>query len=230
MLWLALWLLLVALMLFPIRTGATRLGLLLLVGGIWLGALRLAWPHKPLRFFGLALTVMAGAFFFLPGRAPDPEALRQADIQSLRGYEGTKYVWGGETHRGIDCSGLVRCGLIGADLRLGLRTLNPRLLRTGLSLWWHDGSASDFGQGYGGRMRPLFSARNLNRLDDTRLRPGDIAVTEGGEHTLAYIGDHAWIEADPSALVGNRVVSVTVPTHNAWFDLPMRLLRWRQLD
>ena len=78
-------------------------------------------------------------------------------------------------------------------------------------------------------MHPLFSVPNLNTLDDTRLRPGDIAVTEGGEHTLAYIGNHAWIEADPSALVGDKVVIVIVPTHNAWFDIPMRLLRWRQL-
>ena len=75
-----LWLLLVALMLFPIRTRATRRGLLLLAGGIWLAALRLAWPRPPLRYSGLAPMVSAGAFFFPPGRAPNPDAVRQADI------------------------------------------------------------------------------------------------------------------------------------------------------
>ena len=60
---------------------------------------------------------------------------------------------------GIDCSGLVTRGLIDADLSVGLRTANPRLLRHGLSLWWHPCTAQDLGDGYGGRTRFLLATR-----------------------------------------------------------------------
>ncbi|MFN2599036.1 MAG: NlpC/P60 family protein, partial [Pyrinomonadaceae bacterium] len=51
--------------------------------------------------------------------------MRRAYIASLESYEGTRYVWGGENSRGIDCSGLVRRGLINADFHEGVVTANP---------------------------------------------------------------------------------------------------------
>ena len=57
------------------------------------------------------------------------KTLRQKYVDSLVRYEGTKYVWDGENRLGIDCSGLVRKGLIDAAVRAGISTWNPRLIR-----------------------------------------------------------------------------------------------------
>lgn len=116
-------------------------------------------------------------------------------------------------------------------LRIGLRTANPRALRDGFALWWNDSNARELGEGYRGRTHPLAEVHSLNAADYAQLLPGDFAVTEGGGHTLAYLGDRTWIEADPSALVGDKVITVHVPDKkNAWFDMPMRLMRWREFE
>ena len=57
-----------------------------------------------------------------------------------------------------------------------------------------------------------------------------MAVTSNGVHVLAYVGDSTWIEADPSALVGYKVVQIKAPTSNAWFNTPVHIVRWRRLD
>ena len=151
-------------------------------------------------------------------------------MRALKSYEGTPYVWGGENRRGIDCSGLIRSAMIDANWQRGLKTCNPALLRQAFSLWWHDSSALAMKQEYRGQTRLLFTSRSLNETDYTRLQPGDIAVTQSGAHVLAYLGDRTWIEADPNALFGDRVIQVQVPTRNAWFRTPMSLMRWRQLQ
>ena len=64
-------------------------------------------------------------------------------------------------------------------------------------------------------------------MDQSQLLPGDLAVTRGGAHVMAYLGDHLWIEADP---VVGRVITVTAPSHdNPWFYADMRIMRWRSL-
>lgn len=60
--------------------------------------------------------------------------------------------------------------------------------------------------------------------------PGDMAVTSSGVHVLAYLGERTWIEADPNELQGNRVIRVKTPTRNAWFNMPVHIMRWRQFD
>jgi hypothetical protein len=72
------------------------------------------------------------------------------------------------------------------------------------------------------------SAASIDRLDLSTLQPGDLAVTEDGIHVLAFLGDRRWIEADPEA---GGVAVVRVPASaNAWFETPVRLMRWRILD
>src|SRR5262249_44726308 len=149
------------------------------------GALLLFWRKKIVRAVCLALGLLAGALCFLPGRAADPASLRAGYVASLQGYEGTLYVWGGETHLGIDCSGLVRCGLIEANLKRGIFTANPALIRQSFALWWHDCSARELGEGYRGKTRLILETPSLNALDHSRILPGDIAVTDSGVHTLA---------------------------------------------
>lgn len=212
--------------LFPIRFGLLRLAMVVASACVWLGVLPLFGSRKWVRVAWLACTMLLGALFFGPGRADDPRLLRQEYVRSLQRYDGVRYVWGGENARGIDCSGLVRVGLIDADFRRGITTLNPALLREGASLWWHDCSANALKNEYRHDSIGLFTASNLNTLDYSKIRPGDFCVTENGNHTLAYTGDDTWIEADPYPA---RVISITCPSKSVWFDQPMRILRWRQL-
>lgn len=164
---------------------------------------------------------------FAPGREYSRTKLREQYVTSLLTYDGAPYVWGGECKRGIDCSGLVRRGMIDANLQTGITAVNPALLRESFSLWWHDASAKAMMEEYRARTRVLFPAHSLNKLDYSKLQPGDFAVTSTGVHTLAYIGDKTWIEADPNPM---RVIRVRVPTRNAWFSMPVKVMRWRQLE
>ncbi len=229
-LWLMLWPLLLALHGYPIRDATTRAGLILSVFLLWSGALALFWKKKPVRFGCLALSVFVLAIAILPGRRDDAQALRHEYVRSLMAYTGTPYVWGGETHRGIDCSGLMRCGLIDADFHRGLTTFNPALLRVGASLWWHDCSAQALQHEYRGQTRLMFPTHSLSELNYAQIQAGDIVVTASGAHVLAYIGDQTWIEADPNLLNGNAVVQIHLPSRIAWFHEPMTIMRWRQLE
>lgn len=195
--------------------------------GLWGGALMAFWRSKWSRRVLIALAATVGILLVLPGRTFDGAALRRQYVESLMAYESAPYVWGGETHQGIDCSGLVRCGMMDATARLGFQTLNPDLLRTGVAVWWFDISAAGLEQGYGGRLHPTLTALSLNEIDLSQVLPGDVAVSVGGAHTLAYVGDGAWIAADPLL---KRVVRITAPSDNVWFKVPVQVMRWRVLD
>ena len=228
-LWLLLWPLLFASLLCPLRLGMLRLTIALCLPLLWAGALWLGYAIKPVRALCFALPLLV-LCLLLPGRPADPTSLRRAYADSLRHYQGTPYVWGGGNGRGIDCSGLVTRGLMDADLSVGLRTANPRLLRNALALWWHPCTAHELGDGYGGRTRFLLATPRLNTLDDAQLQSGDLAVTSGGGHVLAYLGDRTWIEADPNLLRGDKVITAQTPSRIAWFGEPMRVVRWRDLE
>lgn len=229
--WRALWPLTAFCLLFPLRYTFLKALPLLGVLGLWGGALCLFWGRKWVRAVCLGLVLTVGAVFVLPGRPPDAGAMRREYVRCLRFYRGTLYMWGGGNRLGIDCSGLVQRALIDAAVEQGVATGNPQLIRRGFALWWNDSSARELGEGYRGRTHPLAQVHSLNAADYAQLLPGDFAVTEGGGHTLAYLGDQTWIEADPSALVGDKVITVHVPDKkNAWFDMPMRLMRWREFE
>ncbi len=229
-LWSILFLLLVAIHFYPIRFGTLRLLMVVGVLALWSGALWLLWPHKAVRRTLLTASTLFIAFLLCPSRPSDPQTLRQQYVRSLKSYDGTTYVWGGESRSGIDCSGLVRSALIDANVKQGLTTANPSALREGLALWWNDCSAKALKDTYRGRTRLLFTAPSLNQLNDVAIQPGDIAVTSSGVHVLAYVGNQTWIEADPSELRGDKVVQVKTPTRIAWFNLPVHMMRWRQLE
>ena len=163
----------------------------------------------------------------LPGRKVDSNSLVKRYIDSARQYEGVGYVWGGENYLGIDCSGLVRKGLIDANLREGVLSANPACLRKAFELWWYDCSARALKKSYRNWTEPLFKASSINQLDHHLLQPGDFAVTMDGIHTLLYLGNREWIEADPGI---GKVILVTVPVEdNVWFNMPIQILRWKQL-
>ena len=57
---------------------------------------------------------------------------------------------------------------------------------------------------------------------------GDLAVTSDGIQVLAYVGSQRWIEADPDEM---KVITVRAPAMAfRWFNVPVDIVRWRQLE
>ena len=218
---------LILLHLFPIRFTILRAVLVADAAVLWC-PLPLIFRSKPVRaVYYVASIYMIGLISIARLQSSDPEELRQQYVRHLQQYAGTRYIWAGENARGIDCSGLVRAGLIDADIELGVRKWNASLTREGISLWWHDCSANALKQQYRGNTIPVMDVASLNTADYSKILPGDISVTDSGEHTLAYLGNKLWIEADP---VANRVRTVSIPSSEGFFNREMRILRWRQLS
>jgi len=226
-LWLLALLALVLMILMPFRFTMLRGAMLAVIALLWLGGIYLLRRSRWSVLVGIIPIVALAGIALLPGKPVDGERLRGEYVHSLQALKGTLYVWGGETHIGIDCSGLIRLGMIDADVREGVATANPALIRTAINLWWNDCSAKALGEQYRGWTRQIAEVKELNDADYTMLRPGDIAVMESGVHTLAYIGDRTWIQADPLPM---RVVTTTVPSKEGWFVQRARLLRWTALE
>jgi hypothetical protein len=120
---------------------------------------------------------------------------------------------------------MVRRGLINANIKTGLSTLNQSLIRAAFVLWWNDCSARALRDEYHGFTTRLFQAKSINSITPATLSPGDLAVTSDGTHVLAYLGDSTWIEADPSVM---KVITVLTPSDNMWFNVPVHIMRWNQ--
>ena len=221
--WGGLWLVALGLALQPVSLGIMRAGGVAVTVALWVGALLWWWPRKGVRAALLGGALLPLALLLGPGRPADEEALRAAYLEQLRSFEGVRYHWGGESRLGIDCSGLVRHGLIRATLWQGVTTLNPALVRDAAELWWFDASAKALGEQYKGFTAEIGQVDNLNQTPPDLLMPGDVAVTRSGVHTMAYLGDGVWIEADPGEL---RVLVLRAPSPNPWMSVPMRLVRW----
>lgn len=231
LLWL-IWLLPVSLWLLnallPLSNDLTRAAGIALSAVIFIGLLLLCWRVCLIRYALFVFAVLCSLVAILPGRSKvDVVALRASCGCALQRYLGVAYSWGGESFKGIDCSGLVRRGLVDGCFVEGVRTLNPGLVRQAFYVWWHDCTANQLGEGYLRMTRPLFQTSSINALNPARLLPGDLAVTRGGAHILAYLGDNNWIEADPTE---GRVIQVKVPSANPWFDFPVTIVRWQILN
>lgn len=228
-LWLAALGFLAALALFPASYRTIRLATLVLAFVVWFGFIGLMRQHRVLRFSLLVVTVITAGFLMSPARGTaQADVLRTDYLFALRRYEGVSYYWGGETARGIDCSGLVRRGLIDALFWRGLRHADAGPVRQAISLWWHDCTANALGDGYRSLTARVLDTPSINVLDHSKLVPGDLAVTANGIHIMAYLGEHLWIEADPGA---GSVIIVNAPAvGNVWFQTPMKVVRWSVLQ
>jgi hypothetical protein len=101
---------------------------------LWLGIGVLFWNHKIVKFTFIIISFIISLIAILPGHPVNSITLREHYVQGLEFFMGTKYVWGGKSKLGIDCSGLVKEGMVIADLKYGLISLNPQLIREGLSI------------------------------------------------------------------------------------------------
>jgi hypothetical protein len=227
--WFAILAVFVGIAVLPVSNTLTRAGSVVALLAGWGLLTAMLWRHRWVRATLLTIPALCAAFLILPSRTHESaELLRHDFIAGLRHYEGVRYFWGGEGFTGIDCSGLVRRGLIDSMFMRGIRTLDAGSVRYAIWLWWHDCSARDLGEGWNNLTIPDLETPSINNLDHSRLTAGDLAVTKGGEHVMAYAGDNLWIEADPLA---HRVITVRAPSKtNAWFHGPMRIVRWRILS
>ena len=105
--------------LWPVEYQATRLGFASGVAVTWAGALVLCWWRKSIRIALIIAGLLPALAVSLPGRAVDPDLLAADYCRALRWFRGVRYVWGGEGFLGIDCSGLVRKGLVGGSFVTG---------------------------------------------------------------------------------------------------------------
>jgi hypothetical protein len=213
--------------LFPIRIGMLRLAMVAAAALVWFSIPFLFSRSRVVTTTWIVCTVFFGWMLLGPGHADDSQVLRRTYIAALQKYLGVRYIWGGENSRGVDCSGLVRIGLIDADVNLGITSLNPALIREACALWWFDSSADALQHAYRHNTSVVLETSGLNQLKYSHILPGDLAVTQSGQHVLAYIGYSTWIAADPGPM---RVVTVAAPSKSVWFDQPMRIVRWRQFQ
>lgn len=215
-----------ALLLTPLRNLMMRTGMVVVPLLLVAVMAALARHVRILRVAPVGLLIFLLMLLLVPRQAYDAHALRDEYVRSLRRYEGSAYFWGGETARGIDCSGLVRQGLVDALVQHAFVQVNPWMLRRAFSQWWTDQSAYALGDPRTGATSLLFTATSLTNVPDDALQPGDLAVTENGAHVLAYLGQGLWIQADPSV---NLVHVAHRTSTNPWFGMPVRLMRWHEL-
>lgn len=217
----------IAVMVQPVSVTLTRMAAAGGLIALWLAALVLVWKSRRLFLAVLLVGLVPAIWLMLPGREVDTSALRNSYVNHLQRYEGTRYVWGGENGRGVDCSGLVRRALINANLERGLMTLNPELVRRAISMAWKDCSALSLKDGAGGLTKKVGESPSINSMEDLAVLPGTLAVTRNGVHVLAYMGKRGWIQASPGI---GKVVLLEGPSDNSWYDVPVVLVEWTQLS
>lgn len=211
----------------PVNSKILKVTLLGCLFGVWIGFTILTWKRKPLRIAALMLPFLVAIPFLLPGGDVEPEELRQDYVRRMKQFEGTMYYWGGESSRGIDCSGLPRRAFRDALLAYGIKHFNGRAFRGYIEQWWFDASAKALGEGYRSYTSPIGTNGTIQKMDYDALVAGDLAVSTSGVHILAYAGDGQWIQADPG--LGAVATLDGRKDDNVWFSTPVTTHRWQLL-
>jgi hypothetical protein len=207
----------------PIHDGAMRYGLVAALTIVWIGLLACVWPRKKTRIAALALPLLPALPFLLPGSPLDEVRLKQDYLSGMRGFKGSTYVWGGESTRGIDCSGLPRRALRDALAHQAL-TVNGKAARLWLEQWWFDTSARAMMESYRGFTQATGVKGQMIKIDVSQVQPGDLAITSDGRHVMIYLENGEWIQADPGP--GQVIVAAPGRDDNAWFNSLVSLHRW----
>ncbi len=211
----------------PVHDGMLRFGLPAALGIAWLGLLAVSWRSGKARIAAMVLPALAILPLLLPGRPLNRERLRADYLREMRELGDTPYLWGGESARGIDCSGLPRRALREA-LRPQALAGNGLAARMWLEQWWFDTGASAMRDGYRSFTRPAGISGTMAGLETASLEPGDLAVTDDGRHVIAYLGEDNWIQADPG--VGKVFTGGSGPGENPWCASQVSIHRWALLE
>ena len=211
----------------PVNSKMLKLALLGFGFGAWAGVTILCWKRRVARAVMLCLPVLAGLPYLLPGGEIDRDELRADYVKRMSAFEGTDYHWGGESSRGIDCSGLPRRAFREALFSYGIRKFNGTATRAFLEQWWFDASAKALGEQYRGYTRAVGVGGEIEEMSYAGLKPGDFAVTDNGVHVIAYVEGDKWIQADPG--VGSVVTLDGRKDDNVWFEIPVKVYRWSLL-
>ncbi len=193
----------------------------------WCGLFLMAGRAKKIAIFLAAIPVLALLLLALPKKTIDQNQLRADYVARMRTFDGTRYVWGGESSLGIDCSGLPRRALRDTLWSEGWKHANGFAFRSWLDHWWHDSSALAMSQSYRGATHSLGLSRPLWEADESKLIPGDLAVRSDGGHVVVFLGNHQWIEADPTW--GKVHIWTSTPSDGVWFE-NMSFHRWAIFD
>lgn len=146
---------------------------------------------------------------------------------ALKSYTGTPYVWGGESDKGIDCSGLLRRAYIYACINVFRGSGNLGYLANAFDVWLNDSSAINLLEGYSGRTEKINDVSSINEISGIDLRIGDLAVTANGIHCLAYVGNNEWISADPGV---KSVIILKAPDRSfGFYKCKVAICRWKNL-
>ncbi len=187
-----------ALLLYPISTRTLRLAELVMAAGLWSLLPVLFWKSRAACVAWSIFTAMGmGVLLWPDSGSRDPARVRNFYLSRLQAFSGAPYVWGGENRLGIDCSGLVRKALVEALWLQGVTGFDPGAVREACRLWWNDATAADLGSTASSQTARVGALKNLRDTRALELLPGDLAVTAGGVHVLAYLGGGRWINADP---------------------------------
>lgn len=193
----------------------------------WCGLFLMTGRARKVATLLATIPLLALLLLALPEKPIDQPQFRADYVTRMRSFDGTRYVWGGESSLGIDCSGLPRRALRDALWSEGWNHANGFAFRSWLDLWWHDSSALAMRQSYREKTRPLNLSGPLWEADESKLLPGDLAVRDDGRHVVVFLGNHQWIEADPTW--GKVHIWTPTPSDGTWFE-NMSFHRWAILD
>lgn len=209
----------------PINNTFRNLLFLLCLIGFCIGLMLFVWRYKPIRFTLIALFALTAAVLILPSRPINTAELKNDYVKRVIAFESTQYIWGGESSRGIDCSGLPRRALQDSLVSYGIRKINGKALRTAMQHWWFDANANALSQGYLNYTTPLNTKGPIKDISYSKLIPGDLAVSSGGAHILVYLGEDKWSQADPG--IGYVKTLNGRTDKNPWFTISSSTHRWK---
>lgn len=212
---------------WPYHSGLLRYGVAASVVATWLGLLTIAWKHRGWRIAALVLPLILALPFLLPARELDRQRLLERYVESMRSYDGTRYLWGGEGRKGIDCSGLPRAALRSALAEQALEG-NGRAARLWLEQWWFDTSAKAMSEEYRGFTRGTGLAGDMREIEPAKIGIGDLAVTKDRRHVMMHLGNGEWIQAEPN--LGKVFIARAGSPLSHYLASEVTLHRWRAME